>query len=104
MFFDNHKKNKLNDNGKYGIFLGYSIDSTGYHIFDVETKNIVTSINVVFAENIPGTINTSYLLIILLIPSLILNLLDLQLRGKWIIAITILLKMIQKCQKMKLYN
>eukprot|EP00833_Pecoramyces_ruminatium_P016113 jgi/Orpsp1_1/1190145/evm.model.d7180000076896.1 len=59
-FLDNYKKNKLDDNAKQGIFLGYSKDSTGYRILDLNTNSIITAREVYFIENLPGTIHTPF--------------------------------------------
>jgi len=47
-FFNNYKKEKYENNAKQGIFLGYSNDSTGYRILDLDT----TVRDVYFFENL----------------------------------------------------
>eukprot|EP00833_Pecoramyces_ruminatium_P007675 jgi/Orpsp1_1/1181707/evm.model.c7180000078269.1 len=56
-YFDNYQKDKYNK-AKAGIFMGYSDDSTGYRILDINTNNIITALHVYFFEEIPGSINT----------------------------------------------
>ena len=60
-FYNNHKKNKLDNNTKPGIFLGYASDSTGYKILDITTNSIISARDVYFMENIPGSIETTFL-------------------------------------------
>jgi len=55
-FYNNHKTNKFENNSKPGIFLGYASDSLGYKILDISTNSIVTSRDVYFMEDMPGTI------------------------------------------------
>ena len=59
-FLNNYKKDKLNNNAIQGIFVGYSNDSTGYRILDLETNSIITARDVYFFESLPGTINTPF--------------------------------------------
>ena len=59
-FYNNHKTNKFDNNSKPGIFLGYAPDSLGYKILDISTNSIVTSREVYFMEDMPGTINTTF--------------------------------------------
>jgi len=40
--------------------LGYAPDSLGYKILDISTNSIVTSRDVYFMEDMPGTINTTF--------------------------------------------
>ena len=60
-FYNNHKKYKFENNSKPGIFLGYASDSTSYSILDLSSNCIVSARDVYFLENIPGTINTTFL-------------------------------------------
>jgi len=59
-FLNNYKKDKLDNNAKQGIFVGYSNNSTGYRILDLETNSIITARDVYFFESLPGTINTPF--------------------------------------------
>eukprot|EP00833_Pecoramyces_ruminatium_P000911 jgi/Orpsp1_1/1174943/evm.model.c7180000052037.1 len=59
-FFNNYKRDKFDNNAKQGIFMGYSSDSTGYRILDLETNYIITARDVYFFENLPGSINTPF--------------------------------------------
>ena len=59
-FLNNYKKDKFDNNAKQGIFIGYSTDSTGYRIIDLDTNSTITARDVYFFENLPGTINTPF--------------------------------------------
>eukprot|EP00833_Pecoramyces_ruminatium_P018262 jgi/Orpsp1_1/1192294/evm.model.d7180000092057.2 len=43
-----------------GIFLGYSENSTGYRVLDINTKSIINVRDVYFMEDIPGTVDTPF--------------------------------------------
>eukprot|EP00833_Pecoramyces_ruminatium_P017169 jgi/Orpsp1_1/1191201/evm.model.d7180000084092.1 len=61
VYFKNfHKTNKMDNNTKPGIFLGYSSDSTGYRVLDLSTNHVTTARDLYFMEQIPGTLNTSF--------------------------------------------
>ena len=59
-FLNNYKNDKLDNNAKQSIFVGYSNDSTGYRILNLETNTIITARDVYFFESLPGTINTPF--------------------------------------------
>ena len=59
-FYNHHNTNKFDNNSKPGIFLGYAPHSLGYKILDISTNSIVTSRDVYFTEDMPGTINTTF--------------------------------------------
>jgi len=61
-FYNNHKFNKFDNNTKPGIFLGYASDSLGYKILDTSTNSVVTSRDLYFIEDMPGTINITFFL------------------------------------------
>ena len=60
-FYNKYKKNKLENNTKPGIFLGYASDSTVYKILDISTNSIISVRDVYFMKNIPGSIETTFL-------------------------------------------
>ncbi|KAI4365323.1 hypothetical protein MLD38_021316 [Melastoma candidum] len=45
------KKEKFDEKSKKLIFIGYSEESKGYHLFDPKTNNLVISRDVIFDEN-----------------------------------------------------